>query len=111
MPGNQLQLPTMGNGYTLKAVWQPTSGGPTLSPAVSQPFNVGPQHQLNGLKIGSIVPSQYAVGMTLPPIEVDIYGVDNKILINDSTDRITLKTGGDLWHADPDCCEWQGHLQ
>src|SRR5262249_52039501 len=85
----------MANGYTLKAIWQPTSG-PALDSATSQPFNVGAQRQNNGLKVASSIPSTYPVGTVLPSIEVDLTGTDGKILANDSTDRITLKSGGTL---------------
>src|SRR5262249_44887209 len=40
------------------------------------------------------VPSSFPVGTVLPTIKVNLFGKDGNILTNDSTDRISMVTGG-----------------
>ena len=91
MPGNSLRIGTMGNGYTMKAVWKPTSG-PALNPVTSRPFDVGQQRQLPNesqnkfslrLDPSTPLPTSFAIETVLPPIKIDLLGMDGNTLTND----------------------------
>ena len=105
-----LQIATVGNGYTLKATWTPPNGGSgTLTAGNSQKFNVGVQRQNSTFDMSTPpkqltfalrfdpstkIPASFPIGQVLPPITLTLMGTDGKVLANDSTDRISLVTGG-----------------
>ena len=124
--GNGLQIAVPGIGYTLQAAWTPPVGGiGSLTSVTSQKFNVSVQRQNSTFDKSTPpkqltfallfdpttpVPTKYPVGKVLPPITLTLMGVDGKVLVNDSTDRISMVTGGVLGTLDANSGKRQGDL-